>query len=347
MTKTFLIRLPAFSSDNLKSKIQNLKWGGIVVLAVTFVMCGAAAQAQQTTKIPRIGYLSGTSPEAPSIEAFRRALRDLGYIEGKNLLFEYRDTGVTQDRIPGLIAELVQLKVDVLVVSTGAMIRAAKQATKTIPIVMVTTEDPVATGLIDSLARPGGNVTGLTLLTRELNGKRLELLKEVAPTISRVGVLLQDSPDAGIRFKEYEAAARVLKITLQSLEVRSQNPDFEGAFQEAAKRNASALIVARHALLIVNRKQIVDLAIKNRLPSMFERSDMVEAGGLVSYATNEAENFRRAAVYVDKILKGIKPADLPVEQPTKFEFVVNLKTAKQIGLTISPNVLARADKVIR
>jgi len=308
---------------------------------------GVSAEAQQPIKIPRIGYLSGTGSETGTIEGFRRGLRDLGYIEGKNIIIEYRDTGATQDLVPGLVAELVQLKVDVLVLPTITMIHAAKQVTKTIPIVMVTTVDPVATGLIDSLARPGGNVTGLTLLTRDLTGKRLELLKEVVPTLSRVGYLLADSPDARVRFKEYEAAARDLKIPLQSLAVQPQNPDFEVAFQAAAKRRVSALIAARNALLIVNRKQIAELAIKYRLPSMSERSDMVEAGGLVSYATNEAENYRRAATYVDKILKGTKPADLPVEQPTKFEFIINLKTAKQIGLTIPQSVLYRADKVIK
>lgn len=317
-----------------------------VLSSLLFALC-CPVQAQQPTKIPRIGYLSGTGSEAPTIVGFRRGLRDLGYIEGKNILIEYRDTGVTLDRIPNLVAELVQLKVDVLIVSTGPTIRAAKQATKTIPIVMVTTEDPVATGLIDSLAHPGGNITGFTLLTRDLTGKRLELLKELVPTISRIGYLLPESPDTRDRFKEYEAAARALKVTIQSLELQRQNPDFEGAFRTAAKARMSALITARNALLIVNRKHIADLAIKNRLPSMSERNDMVEAGGLVSYGTDEAENYRRAAVYVDKILKGAKPADLPVEQPTKFEFVINLKTAKQIGLTIPPNLLARADRVIR
>ena len=227
-------------------------------------------------------------------------------------------------------------------------IRAAKQATKTIPIVMVTTQDPVATGLVDSLARPGGNITGLTRLTRELSGKRLELLKEVVPRISRVGVLWDaDVTAPGIAFKEYEAAARALKIQLQSLEVRGPNPDLEGAFQAAAKGRASALITIRNPLLNRYRKQIADLAIKNRLPSMYEGSDYVEAGGLMSYSANDAESFRRAAYYVDKILKGAKPADLPVEQPTKFEFVINLKTAKQIGLTIPQSVLFRADKVIK
>jgi putative ABC transport system substrate-binding protein len=316
-------------------------------LLMTVLLTTGSAQAQQPKKVSRIGYLSGTGSEAPTALGFRQGLRDLGYIEEKNILIEYRDTGVTQDRIPNLVGELVQLKVDVLVVSTGTTIRAAKQATKTIPIVMVTTEDPVATGLIDTLAHPGGNITGLTLLTRDLTGKRLELLKEMVPTISRVGYLLPQSQDTRDRFKEYEAAARALKITLQSLELQRQNPDFEGAFQTAAKARLNALITARNALLIVNRKRIADLAIKNRLPSMSERSDMVDAGGLVSYGTNETETYRRAAIYVDKILKGAKPADLPVEQPTKFELVINLKTAKQIGVMIPQWVLVKADRVIK
>jgi putative ABC transport system substrate-binding protein len=319
----------------------------ILTLCTLLLALCSPAWAQQPGKIPRIGYLSGTGSETGTIEGFRRGLRDLGYVEGKNILIEYRDTGATQDLVPGLVAELVQLKVDVLVLPTLTTIRAAKQATKTIPIVMVTTADPVATGLIDSLARPGGNVTGLTLLTRDLTGKRLELLKEVVPTISRVGYLLADSADTRIRFKEYEAAARALKIPLQPLAVQRQNPDFEGAFREAVKGRVSALITTRNALFIVNRKQIADLAIKNRLPSMSERSDMVEAGGLVSYATNETDNYRRAAYYVDKILKGAKAADLPVEQATKFELVINLKTANQIGLTIPQWTLMKADRVIK
>jgi putative ABC transport system substrate-binding protein len=319
---------------------------GLTLSALLFALC-VSATAQQPKKIPRIGYLSGTGSEAPTIVGFRRGLRDLGYIEGKNIQIEYRDTGVTQDRISKLVAELVQLPVDVLVVSTGSTIRAAKQATKTIPIVMVTTEDPVATGLIDTLARPGGNITGLTLLTRDLNGKRLELLKEMVPTISRVGYLLADSADARIRFTEYKAAAGALKIQLQSLALQRQNPDFDGAIQIAVKGHVSALIIPRNSLLIVNRKHIAELAIKNRLPSMSERSDVVEAGGLASYASNETDNYRRAAYYIDKILKGVKPADLPIEQPTKFEFVINLKTAKQIGVTIPQWVLVKADKVIK
>jgi putative tryptophan/tyrosine transport system substrate-binding protein len=309
------------------------------------------AEAQSAEKIPRIGYLSGSGDAnnpGSNLEGFRQGLRDLGYVEGKNVQVEYRYAKGNVEIVPRLVAELVQLKVDALVLSQLSAIRAAKQATKTIPIIMVTSVDPVATGLIDSLARPGGNITGVTVLTRDLSGKRLELLKEVVPTISRVGILLvADSPFAGTFFSEYEAAARALKIRLQPMEVRSQNPDFEGAFHNVVKGRVNALITTRNALLIVNRKQIADLAIKNRLRSMHERSDMVEAGGLVSYAANEADNSKRAAIYVDKILKGTKPGDLPVEQPTRFEFVINLKTAKQIGLTIPPNVLARADKVIK
>ncbi len=327
----------------MKKKIRTLVFGAML-LAFSF-----PAQAQQAQKIPRIGYLAqrksptSATPD-PAADAFKQGLRELGYVEGKNILLEYRYAGGSADPLPGLVAELVQLKVDVLVSPVFPAIRAAKQATKTIPIVMVTTQDPVATGLVDSLARPGGNVTGLTRLTRELSGKRLELLKELAPKVSHVGVLWDaDSP----RFKDYETAARALKIQLQTLEVRSPKPDFEGAFQAAAKGRVGALVTVSGGLTLSYPKRIADLAIKNRLPSMHERNEFVEAGGLMSYSTNDADLFRRAAVYVDKILKGTKPADLPVEQPTKFELVINLKAAKQIGLTIPPDVLARADKVIK
>ena len=317
----------------------------------TFAFGGVVAQAQQPTKIPRIGYLSSfgdASAPGPQVEAFRRGLRDLGYIEGKNILIEYRYAEGNLDRAPGLVAELVQLKVDVLIVTFLAAIRAAKQATKTIPIVMETNQDPVATGIVDSLARPGGNITGLTRLGRELSGKRLELLTEVVPGISRVGVLWDaNAPGPIIGFKEYEAAARALKIQVQSLEVRGPKPDLEGAFQIAAKGRTTALIVITNPALSNYTTRIAELAIKNRLAVMYEASRYVEAGGLMFYSANEGENYRRAAVYVDKILKGAKPADLPVEQPTKFEFVINLKTAKQIGLTIPPDVLARATKIIR
>ena len=313
--------------------------------AMLFVVY-SSARAQQPKKVPRIGFLAGT--EGPVVGAFQRGLRDLGYIEGKNLVVEYRYSEGKTERVPSLIAELVQFKVDVLVIIAVPALRAAKQATKTIPIVMVTTVDPVATGLVDSLARPGGNITGITRLTRELSGKRLELLMEILPKISRVGMLWSTSRTLADReLNEYEAAAGALKIPFQSLEVRGPNPDLEGAFREARKSRVSALITTRGDVLVRNAKRIADLATKNRLPLMAEGSDFVEAGALASYATDDAENFKRAAVYVDKILKGTKPADLPVEQPTKFEFVINLKTAKALNLTIPQSVLFRADRVIK
>jgi putative tryptophan/tyrosine transport system substrate-binding protein len=324
-----------------------------ILVVVVLLALGVIAEAQQpAAKVPRVGFLSGSGdPNTPGLqlEAFRRGLQELGYIEGKNILVEYRYVEGRVDRIPSLVAELMQLKVDVFISGNLVAIRAAKQATKTIPIVMVTTADPVTAGLIDSLARPGGNITGLSRLNRDLRGKRLELLKEVVPRISRVGVLWDTSsaPELATAFKDYETAARALKIPIQSLKVRSSNPDLEGAFRDAAKGRVSALVTTRTAGLVPYPRKIADLAIKRGLPSMNEGSEWVEAGGLMSYAASDADLFRRAAVFVDKILKGRKPADLPVEQPTKFELVINLKTAKQIGLTIPPNVLARADKVIK
>src|SRR2546422_752034 len=332
---------------NRKSKIQNLKWAGFLAIVVLLVGYVGMADAQQPRKVPRIGFLS-SSGNPYSVEAFRQGLRDLGYVDGKNIVIEYRHAEGKLDRLPSLVAELVQLKVDVFVSTAEPAIERAKQATKTIPIVMLATFDPVATGIVDSLARPGGNITGISTLARELSSKRLELLKEAVPGISRVALLWNpNEPGTVISFKEYETAARALKIPLQSLEVRGPDPDFEGAFQAAGKGSANGLITIRNSLLNRYPKQIAELAIKNRLPSMHDRSDYVEAGGLVSYTDDAADRYRRAAVYVDKILKGAKPADLPVEQPTKFELVINLKTAKQIGLTIPPNVLARADKVIK
>ena len=318
-----------------------------VIFALGLVLARVSSEAQQAAKIPRIGYVSDTadpSVSSPNLDAFRQGLRDLGYIEGKNILVEYRYMGGISDRSPILVADLVQLKVDVLVATVPSAISAAKQATKTIPIVIVTSQDPVERGVVDSLTRPGGNITGLTRLTRQLSGKRLELFKEVVPTISRVGVLLVASPTST---SNYDATARALKIPLQALEVQRPNPDLEGAFETAAKERVSALITITNSALLPYAKKIADLAIKYRLPSMYERSEYVDAGGLVSYSADDADSYRRAATYVDKILKGAKPADLPVEQPTKFEFVINLKTAKQIGLTIPPEVLKRADQVIQ
>jgi len=315
-----------------------------LLLALNF-----SVEAQQPKKVPRIGYVTGggdASNPVPSVDIFRQGLRDIGYIEGKNIVVEYRHPGGMTDASPSLVAELVQLKVDVLVATAPSAIRAAKQSTKTIPIVMVSNSDPVAIGIVDSLARPGGNITGLARFTRELSGKRLELLKEVVPTTSRIGILSVTNPDSNA-LKEYEPTARALKIELQSLEVRGPTPDLEGAFRDTAKGRMNALITVANRVFVPYRKKIADLAIKNRLPSMYEASHYVEAGGVMSYSANDTEIYRRAAWYVDKILKGAKPADLPVEQPTKFEFVINLKTAKQIGLTIPPNVLARADKVIK
>ena len=325
--------------------MKNVGWFSILVAAALHTFA-VITEAQQPAKVPRIGYIAPTGPENTNYAAFLRGLRDLGYIEGKNILVEYRSMEGNRDRIPSLMAELVQLKVDILVSPNAPTILAAKQATRTIAIVMVVNTDPVASGLVDSLAHPGGNITGITRLTRDLSGKRLEVLKEVFPGISRVGVL--EDADASVRaFKDYDAAGRALKIQLQSLEVRGPNPDFEGAFRAAVKGRVRALIATQTTVLVPYPEKIADLAIKHRLPLMFESSRTVEAGGLLSYSSNEPENFKRAAYYVDKVLKGAKPAELPVEQPTKFEFVINLKTAKTLGLTIPPDVLARANKIIR
>ena len=337
----------------MKSMNKTITYLALGALHLALSVC---VDAQQPSKIPRIGYVSGLgNPETPGprVEAFRQGLRELGHIEGKNILVEWRSYEGKDELASSLVAELVQLKVDVLVLGGGLpAIRAAKQATKTIPIVMVTTQDPVATGLVDSLARPGGNLTGLTTLQRELSGKRLEILKEATPRISCVAVLvneiqLGELPGTVNDFQWYEAPARALKLQLQPLPVRGPNPDFEGAFKVAAKGCASAVLTVRGSLLAGHTKRIAELAIKYRLPSMHEGSDYVDAGGLMSYTSDEAANYRRAAYYVDRILTGTKLADLPVEQPTKFEFVINLKTAKQIGVTIPPNVLGRASRVIR
>jgi ABC-type uncharacterized transport system substrate-binding protein len=311
------------------------------------------AQTQQPAKIPRIGYQTGSVGTAanpdPTTHAFRQRLRELGYIEGKNVAIEFR---LTEGKGPTVEAEqareLVRLNVDVLIASAYPAIRAAKEATKTIPIVMVTTQDPVAIGLIDSLARPGGNVTGVTQLARELSGKRLELLLEMVPTLSRVGIIVtKDSINATDALKRYEEAARALKVEHRALELGNLDSSLPAVFDVALKARVGGMIPIRNGRINRLVPRIAELAINSRLPTMFERTGAVDNGGLAAYTADELEGYRRAAIYVDKILKGAKPAELPVEQPTKFEFVINLKTAKQIGLTIPPEVLARASRLIK
>ena len=320
--------------------------------AILACHCVARAQAQQPKKIPRLGYLSNGDPatESTRSEAIQQALRELGYIEGQNIATEYRYAEGKQDRYPELLAELVRLKVDIIVAAGGRIpVRAAVNATKTIPIVMMGAGlDPVEAGLVESLARPGGNVTGITNLTGELGGKRLELLKEAVPKVARVAVLTDPATPVNVHeVKEVlPVAARALKLTLQSWEVRAAD-DFERVFAALSKERPDGLYVPGSPLMSANRKRIVGFALKSRLPSMYSNKEAVEAGGLMSYGADQADSYRRVAYFVDRILKGAKPADLPVEQPTKFEFVINLKTAKQIGLTIPPEVLARANRLIK
>jgi putative ABC transport system substrate-binding protein len=311
-----------------------------------FAIC-LSVEAQQAKKVPRIGVVVSGRTEGSS-SAFRQGLRDLGYMEGQNLLIEYRYGEGKLDQMPRLVNELVEQKVDLLFVPNQVAIHAAKKATKTIPIVMVSSVDPVEAGLVESLARPGGNITGLSQLTRDLSAKRVELLKEALPKMSRLAILWDpEGPGPKVAFKEYEAAARAFKMPFQSLEIRGPKPDIEGAFQAAKTGRADALICVLNPLTGVHQQAIVELATKNRLPSMVEAGVYVERGGLMYYGANSPDLFRRAATYVDKILKGAKPADLPVEQPMKFEFIINLKTAQRIGVTIPQSVLYRADRVIR
>jgi putative ABC transport system substrate-binding protein len=339
-------------SDNRKSAIQNPKWLGLSVFAFVLLVAGAVAEAQQPKRVPRIGYLSSVDRalEATRSEPFRAALRELGYIDGENIVIEYRYSDGKRDRLPELAAELVRLKVDIIVVAGGEpWIRAAKNATKTIPIVMTGQGiDPVVAGFVESLARPGGNVTGLTNINRELGGKRLELLKEAVPKLARVAVLYELTNAGSLReLKEIlPAAARALGLTVRSWQVRDAD-GFAPVFAALNNERPDGLYVLGGPLMAANEKRIVGLALKSRLPSMYGRSREVDSGGLMSYGADPADSYRRAATYVDKILKGAKPADLPVEQPTKFELVINLKTAKQIGVTVPQKVLARADRVIR
>ena len=323
----------------------------IVFLALSvmlFALCGSA-DAQQPKKVPRIGYLGApsASTESARTEAFHQGLRELGYVKGKNIIIEYRYAEGQLDRLPALAAELVRLKVDIIVTAGGAVTRVAKEITSTIPIVMAFDNDPVGNGFVASLARPGGNITGLSTHYPEISGKQLELLKEIVPKLSRVAVLgTSTGPVTAQSLKEVELAAGAFGLKLQVLDVLEPK-DIETAFRAATNRRADAVLVLVGGVFLSQRKQIADLAVKSRLPAIYARPEFVEDGGLMTYGVNVADLFRRATVYIDKILKGAKPADLPVEQPLKFEFIVNLKAAKQIGLTIPPNVLARADRVIK
>jgi putative ABC transport system substrate-binding protein len=323
-----------------------------ILVAVVLLAVAVIGEAQQPKKVPRIGYLSPSdaATESTRSEPIRRALRELGYIEGQNIAIEYRYAEGKVDRFPELLAELVRLKVDIIVASGGTrLVLAARNSTKTIPIVMAGAGvDPVEAGFVESLARPGGNVTGITTLSRELGGKRLELLKEAVPKLARVAVLYDAaSPGIVLDVKEVlPVAARALGLTVQPWEVRDAS-GFERIFAALNKQRPDGLSVAPGRLTVANQRRIADFALKSRLPSMYSSREGVDVGGLMSYGADIVDSYRRIAYFVDRILKGAKPADLPVEQPTKFELVINLKTAKQIGLTIPPNVLARADRVIK
>ena len=313
-------------------------------LCVSLFAMSFPAEAQQAKKVPRIGYLALRASASEMDDAFMQGLREFGYIEGQNISIEYRWAEGKYESYPSLAADLARLKVDVIVAAGEEATRAAKNATGTIPIVIAVSSDPVASGLVASLARPGGNVTGLSLLTPDLSGKRLELFHEAFPKVRRVAVLWTTAAD--LAFRATQAAAKPLGLKIVSLEVRRPE-DFDSVFAVVPKEQPNGLIVVPGAIMTINSKRIIDFAAKNRLPATYPDSRYMEAGGLMSYGTNVADLYRRAATYVDKILKGAKPADLPVEQPMKFELIINLKTAKQIGLTIPPWLLMRADKVIK
>ena len=319
------------------------------MLAVVILAFVHPAEAQQPKKVPRIGFLFGSSLSANSArhEAFRQGLRELGYVEGKNIVIDWRSAEEKLDRLPALAADLVYLKVDIIVTGGSSPTHAAKEATITIPIVMAQDADPVGSGFVASLARPGGNITGLSTLAPELSGKRLEILKEVVPKLSRVAVLGNSTePGNAQMLGETERAAVVFGVKLQYVDVLSPK-DIETAFRTASKARADTVLELPSFVFNSHRTEIANLEVKSQLPAVYPQREFAEDGGLMSYGVSYTDLFRRAATYVDKILKGAKPAELPVEQPTKFEFIINLKTAKQIGLTIPPNVLARADKVIK
>ena len=348
VSDTFRIRFLDFRLGNLKCQIANRKWIGCLAFLVLLVAWVWAAEAQQPAKVAKIGWLAVRPASAAySIEAFQREFSKLGYVEGKNLVFEYRYAEGKLDRLPALAEELVRLKVDVLIAPNTPAALAAKKATKSIPIVFIDVTDPIGAELVDSLARPGGNITGFTTIGSVLAGKRLELLKETIPNLSRVAVLWDpQDPSAAQQWKESQLPARELGLQLHSMEVSSADK-FEAAFKEATKARSGALAWMLAPLGSSSQQQTVELAHKYRLPAIYTRRGVVENGGLMSYGPDQAEPFRRAAVFVDKILKGTKPADIPVEQPTKFELAINLKTAKALGLTIPPVVLMRAERVIK
>jgi ABC-type uncharacterized transport system substrate-binding protein len=331
---------------------MNRKIAGLALSALLVALASVRfAEAEQPGKVPRIGFLTtGAGATAnPFFAAFRQGLRELGYIEEKTIYIEYRYADGRFERVPDLAEELVRLKVDILVVANATVARQARNLTATIPIVMANSGDPIGSGLVASLARPGGNVTGLYLYSPELVGKRVELLKEVLPKVSRFAYLTSTtvSENSRARLKEAQVDAKALGVAFQFVEVKAANPDFDGAFRVMGKEHIGALVTAPGPLMTFHRKRILELVEQNRMPAIHPDQEWVNSDGLMSYGANQVDLYRRAAVYVDKILKGAKPADLPVEQPTKFEFVINLKAAKQIGLTIPPNVLARANRVIK
>jgi putative ABC transport system substrate-binding protein len=334
--------------NNLKSKIQKLKWLGIVAIAFTSAFDAAEASAPQPGKIFRIGFLDGSTASGIAVlaEAFRQELSKLGWIEGKNINIEYRFAEQKNERLPELAAQLVRLKVDLIVVAGNTSALAAKSATTTIPIVMTNSGDPVSAGLIASLARPGGNVTGLSSLTTQLNTKRLEILKDTLPKLGRVG-LLRPAGGSDRQLKDLRPAALALKLTLEEIKTQLHAEGLEGAFKIAKQKQVGAIMTTTATTFFAERKRIVELADKYRLPAIYYQEDFIDEGGLMSYGADYDDLFRRAAVYVDKILKGAKPADLPVQQATTFDFIINLKAAKQIGLTIPNRVLERANRVIQ
>ena len=319
----------------------------VIAFLLIILATACLAEAQQTGKVYRIGYLRAEKPPEVDIEAFRQGLREHGYVEGKNIVVEYRWADGNEERLRSLVAELIGLKVDLIVTSAPAATRAAKETTTTIPIVMVLVADPVAFGFVASLARPGSNITGFAFLLPEISGKRLELLKDTIPELTHVAVLWNAANTyKAVDLKEVQAVADVLRVAVHTFPVRGPS-DFDEAFKTAIKRRTGGLLTLDDPFTLAHRTRIVDLALRHRLPAVYAVSPFVDAGGLMFYGPDRGDQNRRAATFVDKILKGTKPTDLPVERPTKFELIINLKTAKQIGLTIPPNVLARADKVIR